>query len=251
MNNTRFVILSIIVLIFASGCATRRQVQELRIEVQAIRSDLYSIRAENARLDSLIRSNMDQSRKLNADFAAYVSMLDERMQMVEARLEDAVTLINRATGAIESRTAVRPPPTSTPDSAAVDTNAASGHMDCQKIYNSAYRDVVMENYNLAVSSFESYVENCSKTALADNARYWIGECYYLQKKYGPAEKAFQQMIEDYPKSERLASAKLKLGKSMYNQRFKTKAKSVFEEVVKNYPGTEEAGEAAQMLERYR
>ncbi len=251
MNNTRFVILSIIILIFASGCATRRQVQELKIEVQAIRSDLYGIRAGNARLDSLFRSSIDQSRKLNADFAAYVSLLDERMQMVEARLQDAITLINRATGAIESRTAMQQPRTSTPDTAGVDTTASSGRMDCQKIYNSAYRDVVMENYDLAVSGFESYVENCPKTALADNARYWIGECYYLQKKYGPAEKAFQQMIEDYPKSERLASAKLKLGKSMYNQRFKTKAKSVFEEVVKNYPGTEEAGEAAQMLGRYR
>ena len=251
MNNTRFVILSIIVLIFASGCATRRQVQELKIEVQAIRSDLYSIRAENARLDSLIRSNTDQSRKLNADFAAYVSQLDDRMQMVQARLEDAVTLINRATGAIESRTAMQPPRSPTPDTSVVDTTASSGRMDCQKIYNSAYRDAVMENYDLAVSSFESYIENCPKTALADNAQYWVGECYYLQKKYQLAENAFQKMIEKYPASERLASAKLKLGKSMYNQRFKTKAKSVFEDIVKNYPGTQEAGEAAQMLERYR
>ncbi len=251
MNNTRFVILSIIVLIFASGCATRRQVQELKIEVQAIRSDLYSIRAGNARLDSLIRLNTDQSRKLNADFAAYVSLLDERMQMVQARLEDAVTLINRATGAIESRTAMQQPRTSTPDTAAVDSTAPSGRMDCQKIYNSAYRDAVMENYDLAVNSFQSYLENCPKTALADNAQYWIGQCYYLQKKYQLAEKTFRKMLDEYPTSERLASAKLKLAKSMYNQRFKTKAKSVFEDIIKNYPGTQEAGEAAQMLERYR
>jgi len=248
MNNTRFIILSMIVLVSASGCATRRQVQELKIEVQAMRSDLYGIRAENARLDSLFRSSIDQSRKLNADFATYVSRLDERMQMVEARLEDAITLINRASGAIESRLGV-PPPGS--DTAGVDTTMASGRMDCQKIYNAAYFDVVKQNYDLAISGFESYLENCPKTALADNARYWIGECYYLQKKYGLAEKAFRKMIEEYPTSERLAGAKLKLAKSMYNQRFKTKAKSIFEDVVKNYPGTQEAGEAAQMLERYR
>lgn len=251
MNNARFVILSIIVLIFVSGCATRRQVQELKIEVQAIRTDLYGIRGENARLDSLFRSNIDQMRKLNADFAAYVSSLDERMQMVEARLEDAITLINRASGAIESRLGVPPSPPPGSDSAGVDTTKASGRVDCQKVYNAAYFDVVKQNYDLAVSGFESYHENCPQTALADNAQYWIGECYYLQKKYELAEKAFRKMVEEYPKSERLAVAKLKLGKSMYNQRFKTKAKSIFEEVVKNYPGTEEAGEAAQMLERYR
>lgn len=251
MNNTRFVILSMVVLLFVSGCATRRQVQELKIDVQAIRSDLYSIRAENARLDSLFRSNIDQSRKLNANFAAYVSRLDERMQMVEARLEDAITLINRASGAIESRLGVPPSPPPGSDTAAADTTRPSGRMDCQKIYNSAYFDVVKQNYDLSISGFGSYIENCPNTALSDNAQYWISECYYLQKKYEPAEKAFRKMIEEYPKSERLASAKLKLGKSLYNQRFKTKAKSVFEDVIKNYPGTQEAGEAAQMLGRYR
>lgn len=251
MKNSRFIVFWLITLVFASGCATRRQVQELRIEVQAIRSDLYSIRAENARLDSLFRSNIDQSRKLNADFAAYVSRLDDRMQMVEARLEDAITLINRASGAIESRLGVPQPASPGSDTIGVDTTKASGRVDCQKIYNAAYFDVVKQSYDLAISGFESYLESCPKTALADNAQYWISECYYLQKKYELAEKAFQKMIDEYPTSERLAAAKLKLGKSMYNQRFKTKAKSVFEDVVKNYPGTEEAGEAAQMLERYR
>ena len=229
------------------GCATRRQVKELNMEVQAIRSDLAGIRAENARLDSLFRSNIDQSRKLNADFAAYVARLDERMQMVQARLEDAVTLINRASGAIESRSggAAR-----APDTTGADTSVAAG-VDCQKIFNAAYRDVVMQDYDLAIGGFQNYLKDCSGTALADNAQYWIGECYYVQKKYDQAERAFQTMIDNYPSSERQASAKLKVAKSMYNQRFVTKAKGIFESIVKDYPGTQEAGEAAQMLERYR
>jgi tol-pal system protein YbgF len=234
--------------LFVPGCATRRQVKELNMEVQAIRSDLAGIRAENARLDSLFRSNIDQSRKLNADFAAYVARLDERMQMVEARLEDAVTLINRASGAIESRSGL---PARGPDTTGADTSAASGGVDCQKIFNAAYRDVVMQDYDLAIGGFQNYLKDCSGTALADNAQYWIGECYYVQKKYDQAERAFQNMIDNYPSSERQASAKLKLAKSLYNQRFTTKAKGIFEGIIKDYPGTQEAGEAAEMLERYR
>lgn len=243
------IILLFIPLVFL-GCATRRQVQELKIEVRSMSDDLARIRQDNARLDSLFRSNVEQSRKLNADFAAYVSRLDERMQMVEARLEDAITLINRATGAIESRS----PGSSLPsgaDTAGADSTRISGRVDCQKIYNAAYFDVVRQNYDLAVSGFENYLEECPKTALADNAQYWIGECYYLQKKYELAEKAFRKMIDKYPSSERQASARLKMAKSMYNQRLKTKAKGIFEEIIKSYPGTEEAQEAAQMLERYR
>lgn len=248
MKNHVLIIWSLVVVLFIPGCATRRQVKELNLEIRAVRSDLAGIKSENARLDSLFRSNIDQSRKLNADFAAYVARLDERMQMVEARLEDAITLINRASGAIESRSGI---PSRTPDSTGADSSATSGRVDCQKIYNAAYFDVVKQDYDLAISGFDNYLKECSGTALADNAQYWIGECYYLQKKYDLAEKSFQTMIDKYPSSERLASAKLKLAKSMYNQRFTTKAKGIFESIVREYPGTQEAGEAAEMLARYR
>ncbi len=236
---------------FAPGCATRRQVQELSLEVRAVRQDLYVIKSENARLDSLFRSNIDQSRKLNADFAAYVSRLDDRMQMVEARLEDAVTLINRASGAIESRNSAQTARSLGSDTSSADTTGTPGQMDCEKVYKAAYYDFVKESYDLAVSGFQNYLKNCSKTALADNAQYWIGECYYLQKKYELAQKEFETMISQYPSSERIRAARLKLGKALYNQRFKTKAKSYFEDIIKEFPGTDEAQEAAQMLERYK
>lgn len=229
-----------------SGCATRRQMQELKIEVKAISADLRAIRTDNAHLDSLFKSSINQSRKLNADFATYVTRLDERMQMVEARLEDAVTLINRASGAIESRSPVRQSQRTDQD-----TTKAAGKIDCQKVYSAAYFDAVKQNYDFAIKGFQNYLKECPRTALADNAQYWIGECYYLEKKYELAQKAFKKMIDNYPSSEQMAPAKLKMGKSMYNQRLKTKARSVFEGIVKKYPGTEEAQEASQMLERYR
>ena len=234
-----------------SGCATRRQVQELRMEVDTISADLRGIRADNARLDSLFKSSIDQSRKLNADFATYVARLDERMQMVEARLQDAVTLINRASGAIESRSPGRQSQAGVQDTSRADSTQTGGKVDCQKVYSAAYFDAVKQEYDLAITGFGNYLSECPKTALADNAQYWIGECYYLEKKYEQAEKAFKKMIDDYPSSEQMAPAKLKMAKSMYNQRLKTKAKEVFDDIVKSYPGTEEAQEALQMLERYR
>jgi len=247
----KFVMVGSLLALSLSGCATRRQVQELSLEVRKMRSDLESIRADNARLDSLFRSNIEQSRKLNADFAAYVSRLDDRMQMVEARLEDAVTLINRATGAIESRSVTQKPPRSAADSAGADTTRAAGQIDCQKLFNNAYFDFVKEDFDLARQGFENYIKNCSSTALADNAQYWIAECYYLQKNYARAQQEYEKVVKDYPSSEKVAAAKLKFAKSLYNQRYKTKAESYFKEIIEQYPGTDEAQEAAQMLERYK
>lgn len=232
-----------------SGCATHRQVQELSLQVEAMREDQAAIRAENAKLDSLFRSNLDQSKKLNADFAAYADQLDQRLQIVEARLEDAITLINRTAGA--------PMPASTQsgmtpsDTSQGDTTRARAGLDCQKIYNAAYYDFVKGQYDMAVSGFKNYLSSCPGTALNDNAQYWIGECYYVQKDYQRAQKAFEDMIAKYPSSERLAAAKLKLGETLYALREKTRARQYFEDVIKNNPGTNEAQEAAQMLERYR
>ncbi len=237
-------------MLLLTGCATRRQVQELSLEVRAIRTDLASIRADNARLDSLFKSNIEQSRRLNADFAAYVSQLDDRMQMVEARLQDAVTLINRATGAIESRALTRKQQSTSPDGDSADTTRVSGRINCKKVFDNAYFDFARENFDMARKGFENYIKSCSKTALADNAQYWIGQCYYLEKNYALAQKEFEKLIKTYPSSEKQAAAKLKFGKSLYNQRYKTKAKSFFKEIIEQHPGTAEAQEAAQMLERY-
>jgi tol-pal system protein YbgF len=237
-----------VMLLGLAGCATRRQVLELQMEVEAVRADQAQIKAQNAELDSLFRTNIDQSRRVNADFANYINQLDERMQQIAARLEDAVTLINRAAGAMESRTGGRRQPG---DTTQVDTTRQAGGVDCQKIYNAAYSDFVKERFEMAVNGFRNYIENCPNTALSDNAQYWIGESYFSQKQYDKAQRAFEKMLSDYPSSERLATGKLKLGRALYEQRQRTSARKYFEDVVKNYPGTDEAQEAAAMLERYR
>jgi tol-pal system protein YbgF len=231
------------------GCATRRQAIEIQMQVDAIRADQIAIRAENARLDSLFRANIEQSRKLSADFSDYVNTLDQRMQMVESRLEDAITLVNRAAGAMESTSGRRQPVSS--DSTKTDTTRQAGGIDCQKMYNTAYGDFVQERFEMAINGFKGYIQNCPNTALDDNAQYWIGESYLSMKQYDKAQKAFEVMLDTYPSSERIAGAKLKLGRTLYEQRQKTKARQYFEDVVKNYPGTDEAQEASQMLQRYR
>jgi tol-pal system protein YbgF len=250
MRKVSLLLLGMIVPVALTGCATRRQVLELQLQVEAIRADQAEIRAQNTHLDSLFRANIEQSRRLNADFADYVSQLDQRMQIVEARLEDAITLINRAAGAIESRGGRNFGPGQA-DTSRVDSSRQSGGIDCQRIYNAAYGDFVKERYDMAINGFRSMIQACPTNALADNAQYWIGECYLSQKQYAKAQQAFEVMLDKYPASERIAAAKLKLGRSLYEQRLRAKARQYFEDVVKNYPGTDEAQEAAQMLERYR
>jgi tol-pal system protein YbgF len=247
MTGKSTILIAAVILAVFAGCATRQQALEIQMQLEAVRADQAAIRAENARLDSLFRSNIETSRKLNADFANYITQLDQRMQIVEARLEDAITLINRTAGEMGSSSR----PSILPESTSVDTSKQAGGIDCRKIYNAAYGDFIQQRFDMAITGFKGYIQNCPNTALDDNAQYWIGESYISMKQYDKAQKAFEDMIDQYPSSERIAAAKLKLGRSLYEQRQKAKARQYFEDVVKNYPGTEEAQEAAQMLQRYR
>ncbi len=247
MIGKNLILIAVIAFAVFVGCATRQQALEIQMQLDAVRADQAAIRAENARLDSLFRSNIETSRKLNADFANYITQLDQRMQMVEARLEDAITLINRTAGEFAGGRK----PSAPPESTIVDTSKEVEGIDCRKIYNAAYGDFIQQRFDMAITGFKGYIKNCPSTALDDNAQYWIGESYLSMKQYDQAQKAFEEMIDKYPASERIAAAKLKLGRALYEQRQKTKARQYFEDVVKNYPGTEEAQEAAQMLQRYR
>jgi tol-pal system protein YbgF len=228
-----------------SGCATRRQVAEMNLQVIEVRREHQQVMAQLARLDSLMREQSETAKRSNADIKLSMSAIEERMQMVESSLSDAGAMVNKAVETMEAKK-----PRSEPADSA-DTTGSAGEMDHLKVYKLAYQDVTRGNYSLAVKGFEEYLKIYPTTSLADNAVYWIGECHYIQKDYAKAQQWYTKLIDEYPKSEHLASAKLKLGMSLYNQRYITKAKQYFEDVVKDFPGTDQANQAADMLQRYR
>jgi tol-pal system protein YbgF len=226
---------------FLSGCATHRQMVEAKLQLSEIQQENQQIRASLARLDSLMADQNASARKLNANFDLGMKELQNRMSMVESRLVDAGAMVNRAVETMEIKK---------PTSDSSDTSSSPNALNPESMYRVAYRDVVKGNYDSAIKGFDEYLKQYPKTALSDNACYWVGECYYTQKNYEKAQAWFEKLIKDYPDSENLASGKLKLGLTLYNLKNKTKAKQYFQDIIKSYPGTDEASQAADMLKRY-
>jgi tol-pal system protein YbgF len=226
-----------------TGCATHRQMSEAQMELYEIRQENRQIKSTLAHVDSLLADQNAALRKFNADFYITMQELQDRMSLIEGQLKDAGAQINQATSKFETN---RP---TNPD----DTTAGAqkpDELNPESIYRAAYYDVIKGNYDLAIKGMREYLKSYSKTSLADNALYWIGECYYTQKEYEKAQESYERLIKEYPQSENIPAAKLKLGMCLYNLKNKTKAKQHFQDVVKDYPGTEEANQAADMLKRY-
>jgi len=117
----------------------------------------------------------------------------------------------------------------------------------KEIYDMAYADYLKGNYSLAIDSFKIYREQFPSSPLADNALYWIGECYFSQRKFDDAIEQFNLLLFDYPKGDKVPAAYLKKGLSYLELGKRDEALSVFKLLITKYPNEDETRIAQQMI----
>ena len=117
----------------------------------------------------------------------------------------------------------------------------------QQIYNTAYSDYLKGNYELAVAGFREYIERFRESPLADNAQYWIGECYYSQQEYKHAIEEFNKLILNFPQGDKVPAAYLKKAYSLSALGEKEQSIAVLKLLIAKFPETEEAKLAEQKI----
>ena len=123
----------------------------------------------------------------------------------------------------------------------------STHLSPKEVYNMAYSDYRKGNFELAIDGFKMYVEQFPESPLADNSLYWIGECYFSQKKYAEAIEQFNELLLNYPRGDRIPAAYLKKGISLMELGKKEESLIVFKLLISKYPLEEETKIAQQKI----
>ena len=172
---------------------------ELRREIQALR-DIVE------RLDEELRRNAELRR---SQYAA----LEDRLAALEAgglvaAPSDPPSAGSQAgvqVGASDSAAGAQPGPQSELGGQVL---IAAGS---QENYEHARTLLGSGQYESAAAEFLRYLEADANGALAANARYWMGETYYVQGQYQAASVEFSRVMSDYPDSNKLPDAMLKLG----------------------------------------
>jgi tol-pal system protein YbgF len=118
-------------------------------------------------------------------------------------------------------------------------------------YDNALQLFRSGRYDGARGEFKSYLEKYPKSDLADNAQFWLGECYYAEKRYGEAIAAYEMTIKQYPKSDKVSSAMLKQGMAFIELGDSTAGKILLKKVVKEYPASNQARIAKSKLTRVK
>jgi len=121
----------------------------------------------------------------------------------------------------------------------------------QEVYNIAYSDYLNGNYQLAIDGFTLYLEQFSSSPVADDAAYWIGECYFSQSKFEEAAVQFTELILNFPEGDKIPSAYLKKGLSLLELGKNDEALSVFKLLISKYPFEDETRIAQEKIKEIR
>jgi tol-pal system protein YbgF len=136
------------------------------------------------------------------------------------------------------------------DAAGGGTPAPGGEIsesDAKRLYDQAYKDLTRGNYSLALLGFREYLRRSPASDLADNAQYWVGECFYAQRDYDPAVQEFLKVQKDYPQGDKVPAALLKTGFSFLQMEDRASARRYLNQVVEQFPNSEEAVSARNKL----
>ena len=122
-------------------------------------------------------------------------------------------------------------------------------MTPQRLYNTALSDFTAGQWALCIDGFNTYLRNFSRTDLADDAQWYIGECYQQDGKFSEAIDAYNRVITNYPKGDRVPDAFYKRGIALSAMGQTDRARDSFETLMKQFPDHDMARMAKQQLDR--
>ena len=127
------------------------------------------------------------------------------------------------------------------------TQITPGNPD--QLFAAAYGDYSRGNYDLAISEFRQYVETYPSSEMADNAQYWIGECYYSKKLLSEAIAEFDKVALLFPKGDKVPGARFKKGVTLIEQGQVEAGRAELTALVRLFPRSNEAVLDRQQLEK--
>lgn len=102
-------------------------------------------------------------------------------------------------------------------------------------YNYAFGLLRQANYDKAELALQEFVKLHPKEALASNARYWLGETFYVRAAYVQAAEVFLEGYQADPKGPKAPDSLLKLGMSLGGLDKKREACAAFDKLIKDFP----------------
>jgi len=203
---------------------------ELSNQTEALRGDLRGMHNDVDQLTNSLEAGRKQQRDLYAD-------LDRRMKALESRGAAGAAVAGSAAAVSVAA-----------GSSDTGESAAPG-ADDKAAYQAAFALLKESQYDRAIAAFQKFLGSFSDSSLADNAQYWLGEAYYVNKSFPEAQTAFQRVVDKYPQSRKRPDALLKIGYCEYELKQLDLAKQTLLQVTTLFADTPAGHLAQQRLDK--
>lgn len=122
--------------------------------------------------------------------------------------------------------------------------------DYRMAYNDALNNYFNHDFLESIQDFRLIIEREPSGAYADNAQYWIGECYYSLEDFESAITEFQKVF-NFDENNKSDHALFKIALSYQQLGRYLKAREHMERFLREYPDSELANQASDFLKGNR
>ena len=152
------------------------------------------------------------------------------------------------------KTAIRGPD---PRETALGGGTPSARSSEIRAYEDAFRLYRARDYQRAIDQFQAFLQTHASSDYADNAHFWMGECYFKLGDYERAVLVFEDVVKIYPEGNKVPDALYRQGRALLQigarsqqaAAYTPAARQVFQRIVTEHPDSERASEAKRQLER--
>lgn len=237
-----------------AGCMTTPP-EEDPVQIKLNDLDVRLARIERVMQNQSLLEVSNQLEALRADVRGMhndVDQLNNGMETLRRQQRDMYTDLDQRMKALEARGGVGggAPPAAAADSVSGAGFASSSNPPTDtSVYQAAFGLLKDSQYDRAIQAFQQFLINYPSSSLADNAQYWLGEAYYVNRSFPEAQSAFQRVLDKYPQSRKIPDALLKIGYCRYEMKLWDAAKAPLEQVISQYPDEPAAKLARQRLDK--
>ena len=143
-----------------------------------------------------------------------------------------------------------PPIHAAPDGPGQGAEANSAELEAYRAARAAWSD---GDVDACIDRFRNFLQTHPSSSYAENASYWMADCYFKRGDYKTAVVRFDDVVVRYPEGERSADALYRQGEALLRlgPGYSKAASRAFERVTKEYPSSPRAQEAKRQLELLR
>jgi tol-pal system protein YbgF len=240
-----------------AGCVSTSEFRKLENRVHELsggevgaqtRAQLADV---TARMDRLAREVDELRGALEVANHNAAQALDEARQAREDAGQQGASL----PPVVPTEPAAAPAPAPAPGAGGpiVESSPGASSSSAEEVqsYRTAYGSWRRGEVQACIEGFREFLQTYPSSPYADDALYWMADCYTRQGDHEKAILRFAKIVEMYPTGNKAPDALFRQGEVLLKlgPGYNSAARDVFQRVVKEYPDSPRASEARRELDR--